>query len=84
MDMGGPTPYCMNCRGAHWASECPLSTKPKVLATPLSTQVLSTEPLATLGEVVKVKGNYDRVKKWRKEHREEYNARMREYRKANR
>ena len=80
MDMSIPT-YCSVCGKFHEGDRCVLSTKPKVLATPLS----------TLGEVATVRvsrsqkqSGYDRLKKWRGEHREEYNARMREYRKANR
>ena len=57
-----------------------LSTQRKVLSTP------KTEPLSTVEEIIehKAMSEYDRVKKWRREHREEYNSRMRKYRKANR
>ena len=77
-------PYCKNCGGSHYTLDCTkevLSTK----AVPLSTsaKVLST-PLSTVKEVIEQKKvsmtQYERLKKWRQSHREEYNAQMRKKR----
>jgi hypothetical protein len=73
--MSNVVPYCLSCRGPHWASECPLVTKPvtnKPIVTniPVTNNVTNNE--VTEDEVYRVLG-------WRKKNKEKYNAYQREY-----
>jgi len=64
--------YCKRCGGeGHYDGQC-VSTKRSV-STKL-TQPVSTKPVSTKG----MKSSASRVKKWRTNHREEFNRQRRE------